>query len=420
VNTRIFLALKRRAKPWALVVVAFACLARSMADTPPAAPSANAEGLKYNDGSLSEIDQKLADGTTITERLDELHDLIEVTFNVLGDKQQEVDIQPGPDIWSIPTISGRSGDGPAFTYKLRTDVKWSQEAPPTTSCHIDRGYAFWIGTDHYADVIPALACDGKTSLDPMDAIWSAIANSDLESPKSVVIGGQTFPFGNGPITFAPPSTMGNFLPYMLLDGNGKPEVFGLMPSKPSGYLSPGTFTPPPPAPTTFHVPRCVQAGKPVFINGPFTVDPTNMHFIFNGDPVDVLEITQDGAMITLPNNIFGTTNLHIDGDGIHIVAKLTSIGIKLISDDRVLKPDEHDAFRCRVSGLDDLSASITVNIVDEEQDIVSMDDGPHVSFSINPGAGSAVSRDYGLTAIHKGAANIVAWVPQVCYDTPYH
>lgn len=234
---------------------------------------------------------------------------------------------------------------------------------------------------------------------------------------NINIYGQKFPLSADTITFGLPPTLSNFVPFTIVDGNGVTDAYGGIPSLPQGWLDPNKPTAPY-VPPSFFVPVGGQAGKPITVFGPFSGDGKQTHVVFNGDPVPIYSESNWYLTFKLPLDIAGTTNLHIDDGTFHYKNPFSTIGLKLISDDHILQPGERDAFRVRVTGLEDIKSPVEVNIIDLEPGIVAMDGGAEQSFTISPGSGGTVTRDYGLTAIQKGAADIVAWVPQVWSYTP--
>ena len=409
----------------AILTIVFAGTARTI-DAQDMLPYTNheiAEGadiLHYDGkGNLDQISEKLADGTTVDERINELGDLISARFYRPDEKPVEFDFGQ-PDIWKIPLVTMSDGKGASKPVQFHDIQRFGDNAPPIKCSFNPFGSALLISPDGTGTTFPSPTFSSKSGELDSAVVWAQLnkmASSTLMSHIRFNLGTDSLAFTPGKFKLGFPLCTPNFIPFTIYDDLHHFNVYGFLPAVPHGMLKEGKITTPC-TPTTFYVPQIGQAGKPVFVTGPFG-DDAGVHVKFNGDPVNITGQSSTAIMFSLPSDIFGTTNLHIDGDGYHINVKHTSIGIKLISDDRILKPGERDAFRCRVSGLDDLPAPVKVNIVDQEPYIVAMDAGAHVSFTITPGSGSTVSKDYGLTAIQKGAADIVAWVPQLWYDASY-
>jgi len=373
--------------------------------------------MDYSGTHLTSIDSTFG-GSSILQTIDGDGHTTGMTFdNGVGGPGKLI-FGPG-DPFKSPLIWQRNTELDTHCPWLDLDTTPIIPSPPGTNLP-GMGAGFIVNPAFgSATNFPMMPLGGKRASIAVAVIRSKMANvfpvGQSFDHFNINIYGQTFPLSRDTITFGLPTTLSNFVPFAIIDDSGNTDAYGGFPSIPQGWLDP-TVVVDPLNPSRYYVPVGGQAGKPIVIFGPFSGDSGQTRVVFNGDPVAVY--SESGWYITfqLPLDIAGTTNVHIDDGLFHYKGPFSTIGLKLISDDRILKPGERDAFRVRVTGLEDIKKPVEVNIVDLEQGIVAMDGGSEQSFTIQPGSGDKVTRDYGLTAIQKGAADIVAWVPLVWSD----
>ena len=233
------------------------------------------------------------------------------------------------------------------------------------------------------------------------------------------LGGRSVPLSGTSIHMQPPATAGSYVPFAITNPDGSPLAIGAFPSVPGGRLTPDRDTPMPQVPG-FWLPTVGQAGRPVTIYGPFDGDSANTRVTFNGDVLPIFQETVDSAVVTLQNDIFGTTNLHVYEGGHDIKVSHTNIGIRLSDDGRILMPGETGPVDVKVMGLEHITKPVTLTLVNLDPDIVSMNGGNFQRFDIAPGSGDTLTRNYSVVGIKRGAADIVGRVPQIwtLTDTP--
>jgi len=407
-------------------IAVLAGLARTIAippvhEAPIPVTAINGQDLQYGpDNNLNHILDKLP-GLSVDQSVNPMHDLSGITFDD-GRHPWELDLSK-LNTSSYPVTGPKLYDSEHKPLPMAwDDIRPTHSFNPPPGLSVpgpSLGYIFAPSTGHGSTfmTLPIVPTHDEVAGNTIyDKLKDILGDTDLDDLE-YNIAGQSYPLiVGGSIRFNTPSTMGNFVPFTITDGFGHTDAYGLLPSIPCGQLVKGKNVGPPVVRDLFYVPVSDQAGKPVLVYGKFYTDQPKI--TFNGETVHIDAWTSYGIQFTLPLDIAGTTNLHIDDGPFHYKNPFSTIGLKLISDDRILKPGERDAFRVRVTGLDDIKSPVEVNVVDLEQNIVAMDGGAVQQYTIAPGSGGTNSRDYGLTAIQKGAADIVAWVPLVWIDKP--